>query len=247
MALPRVNTPTYELKIPSTGKKVKYRPFLVKEEKILLMALEEGTPKAMIKAMKDIISACTEDSVKLQDLAPFDMEYFFLQLRGKSVGDSIDLTLNKPLELICGDEDEDCREVCPVKINTDDVIVDTSNVKDSKIELTNKIGVKLNYPDFTTLQKITGVTEDNATADDVVKIVIDCIEYIWEEDEIYKAKDSTKAELIEFIESLSSSQFTKIKEFLDGMPTVRHTVKWECSKCNKSIPIVLEGIEAFFE
>ena len=91
--------------------------------------------------------------------------------------------------------------MCPVKINTDDVIVDTSNVKDSKIELTDKIGIKLNYPDFSTLQKITGVTEDNATAEDVVKIVIDCIEYIWEEDEIYKAKDSTKAELIEFIES----------------------------------------------
>ena len=246
MALPKVNTPTYELKIPSTGQKVKYRPYLVKEEKILLMALEDGSPGAMVKAMRDIISACTEDEIKLKDLAPFDIEYFFLQLRGKSVGDIVDLTFNKPSRVKCGEKNKDCKEVCKLKINLDDISVDSSKVKDSKIQLTDSIGVKMNYPHFEILQKFTDVTDENATPDDVFKIVNECIEYIWDEEEIYKTKDSTKKELIEFTESLSSAQFTKIKDFLEGMPTLRHEVIWKCSKCERQAPILLEGIDSFF-
>jgi len=247
MALPKVKTPTYELKIPSTGQKVKYRPFLVKEEKILLMALEDGSTTAMLKAMKDIITACTEGELKLKGLAPFDMEYFFLQLRGKSVGDAIDLSLNKPARLICGEKNKDCNETCLVKINTDDVKVDSSNAKDSRVQLTDDIGVKLHYPQFETIQKMQGITEDNATTDDLFKVITECIEYIWEGDEIHKTKDYVKDELIEFVESLSSGQFTKIKDFIEGMPTLKHTVTWKCSKCDKTAPIVLEGIDAFFE
>ena len=247
MALPKVNTPTYELKIPSTGKKVKYRPFLVKEEKLLLMAIEEGTPAAMITAMKDIISACTEDEIKLKDLAPFDIEYFFLQLRGKSVGDTVDLHLNKPYSITCGEKNKDCKETSLVKINLDDITVDSSKVKDNKIQLTDNIGIKMIYPQFQTIQKMTGITDKNATGDDVTKLVLECIEYIWDGEEIHKAKDSTKKELTEFIESLSSAQFVKIKDFLEGMPTLRHTVTWKCPKCDKQAPVLLEGIDAFFE
>ena len=247
MALPKVKTPTYELKIPSTGQKVKYRPFLVKEEKLLLMALEDGSTKAMLKAMKDIITACTEGELKLKGLAPFDMEYFFLQLRGKSVGDTIDLSFNKPASLICGEKNENCKETCLVKVNTDDVKVDSSNVKDSKVQLTDDIGVKLHYPQFETIQKMQGVTEDNATTNDLFKVITECIEYIWEGDEIHKTKDYVKDELIEFVESLNSGQFAKIKDFIEGMPTLKHTVTWKCSKCDKTAPIVLEGIDSFFE
>ena len=110
MALPKIAAPTYELTIPSTGQKVKYRPFLVKEEKILLMAIEDGSVATMTKAMKDIISACTEGEVKLNDLAPFDLEYFFLQLRGKSIGDTVDLTFHKPASLKCGEGNKDCQQ-----------------------------------------------------------------------------------------------------------------------------------------
>ena len=120
MALPKLNTPTYELKIPSTGQKVKYRPFLVKEEKILLMALEDGSVTAMSNAMKDIISACTEGEIKIKNLAPFDIEYFFLQLRGKSVGDTVNLSFNKPRSVTCGKKIKDCAEICKIEITNKD-------------------------------------------------------------------------------------------------------------------------------
>ena len=246
MSLPRVNTPTYELKIPSSGKKVKYRPFLVKEEKLLLMALEEGSPGAMSKAMKDIISACTEGDLKLKELSPFDIEYFFLQLRGKSVGDVLELTFPKPYNIECGEENEDCRETCQIQINVEDISVDSTRIKDSKIELSDSIGIKMNYPQFESLQKFSNVTDENATSGDIFKIINECIEYIWDGEEIYKAKDTTKKELDEFIESLSSIQFAKIKDFLEGMPTLRHTVEWKCPKCERKGPIILEGIDAFF-
>ena len=246
MALPKINAPTYELKIPSTGQKIKYRPFLVKEEKILLMAIEDGSIAVMSKAMKDIISACTEGEVKIKDLAPFDIEYFFLRLRGKSVGDTVDLVLHKPAHLTCGEKLKDCTEKCEIKIDINDINVDSSEVKDSKIELTDTIGVKLNYPQFEVIQKFTGTNEDPSPAD-IFALINESIEYIWDEDEIYKAKDSTKKEINEFVESLSTGQFQKIREFFDGMPKLRHEITWKCPKCNKEAPQVLEGIDSFFE
>jgi len=246
MALPKINAPTYELKIPSTGQKVKYRPFLVKEEKILLMAIEDGSVAMMSKAMKDIISACTEGEVKIKDLAPFDIEYFFLQLRGKSVGDTVDLVLHKPTNLTCGEKLKDCTEKCEIKIDINDINVDSSEVKDSKIELTDTIGVKLNYPQFEVIQKFTGTREDPTPAD-IFALINESIEYIWDGEEIYKAKDSTKKEINEFVESLSTGQFQKIREFFDGMPKLRHKITWKCPKCNKEAPQVLEGIDSFFE
>ena len=246
MALPRVVTPTFELTIPSTGEKVSYRPFLVKEEKILLMAIEDGSVAAMSKAMNNIISDCTEGKIKIKDLAPFDIEYFFLQLRGKSVGDTVDLTLRKPRNLTCGEKLEDCTEKCEIQIDINDINVDSSEVKDSKIELTDTIGVKLNYPQFEIIQKFTGIEEDTSP-EHIFELINECIEYIWDGEEIYKAKDSTKKEINEFVESLSSVQFQKIRGFFDGMPKLKHDIMWKCPKCDKEAPMVLEGIDAFFE
>ena len=246
MALPRVVTPTFELTIPSTGEKVSYRPFLVKEEKILLMAIEDGSVAAMSKAMNNIISDCTEGEIKIKDLAPFDIEYFFLQLRGKSVGDTVDLTLRKPRNLTCGEKLKDCTEKCEIKIDINDINVDSSEVKDSKIELTDTIGVKLNYPQFEIIQKFTGIEEDTSP-EHIFELINECIEYIWDGEEIYKAKDSTKKEINEFVESLSSGQFQKIRGFFDGMPKLKHDIMWKCPKCDKEAPMVLEGIDAFFE
>ena len=245
MALPKITTPIYELKIPSTGQKVKYRPFLVKEEKILLMAIEDGSVTAMSKAMNNIISDCTEGEIKIKDLAPFDIEYFFLQLRGKSVGDTVELTLRKPVNLTCGEKLEDCQEICEIKIDINDISVDSSEIKDSKIELTDTIGVKLNYPQFEVIQKFTGIDEDT-TPQHIFELINECIEYIWDGEEIYKAKDSTKKEINEFVESLSTAQFQKIREFFDGMPKLRHVITWKCPKCDKEAPQVLEGIDSFF-
>ncbi len=246
MALPRVASPTFELTIPSTGEKVSYRPFLVKEEKALLMAIEDGSVAAMSKAMNNIISDCTEGEIKIKDLAPFDIEYFFLQLRGKSVGDTVDLTLRKPRNLTCGEKLEDCTEKCEIQIDINDINVDSSKIIDSKIELTDTIGVKLNYPQFEIIQKFTGIEEDTSP-EHIFELINECIEYIWDGEEIYKAKDSTKKEINEFVESLSSGQFQKIRGFFDGMPKLKHDIMWKCPKCDKEAPMVLEGIDAFFE
>ena len=122
----------------------------------------------------------------------------------------------------------------------------TKRIKNSKIELSDSIGIKMNYPQFDMIQKFANLTDQTAKTDDIFKVINECIEYIWDGDEIYKAKDATKKELTEFIESLSSDQFVKIKEFLEGMPTLRHTETWKCSKCDKETPLLLEGIDAFF-
>ena len=247
MALPKVMTPTYELTIPSSGEKISYRPFLVKEEKILLMAIEEGSPASMVKAMRDIISACTENRVKVKDLAPFDIEYFFLQLRGRSIGDVINLDLRKPNNVVCEEEEgENCNQVCNINIKIDDIVVDSSEQIENRIELTDTIGVKMNYPQLETVSKYAGTLGVNMKSEDIFKLINECIEYIWDEDEIFKAKDSTKKELTEFIESLSTDQFSKIRDYFEGMPRLKHTIEWKCPKCDKKTPMLLEGIDAFF-
>jgi len=243
MALPKVSTPTYELIVPSTGEKVSYRPFLVKEEKTLLMAAEDQNISTITKAMRDIISTCTEGEVDLKNLAPYDIEYIFLQLRGKSVGDVINLNLKKPESIEC--EEPECPGSTEVRIDIDDIKIDTSSIIDSKIELTKDIGIKLGFPQLDSVQKYT-TKGGGMTPDGVFKMINDCIEYIWEGKEIYKAKDSTQKELNDFIESLNSEQFNKIRNFFESMPRLRHEVTWTCSKCDKSAPLLLEGIDSFF-
>ena len=243
MALPKVSTPTYELIVPSTGEKVSYRPFLVKEEKTLLMAAEDQNISTITKAMRDIISTCTEGEVDLKNLAPYDIEYIFLQLRGKSIGDVINLNLKKPDSIEC--EESECPGSTEIKVNIDDIKIDTSAIVDSKIELTEDIGIKLGFPQLDSIQKYT--TKGKAMdAGGVFKMINDCIEYIWEGKEIYKAKDSTKKELNDFIESLNTEQFNKIRNFFESMPRLRHEITWTCSKCDKSAPLLLEGIDSFF-
>ena len=243
MALPIVSTPTYELTVPSTGEKVSYRPFLVKEEKTLLMAAEDQNISTITKAMRDIISTCTEGEVDLKTLAPYDIEYIFLQLRGKSIGDVINLNLKKPDSIEC--EESECPGSTEIKVNIDDIKIDTSSIVDSKIQLTEDIGIKLGFPQLDSIQKYT--TKGKAMdAGGVFKMINDCIEYIWEGKEIYKAKDSTQKELNDFIESLNTEQFNKIRNFFESMPRLRHEVTWTCSKCDKSAPLLLEGIDSFF-
>ena len=246
MALPKVSTPTYELIVPSTGEKVSYRPFLVKEEKTLLTAMESGDTTSMTKAMQEIITSCTEGGVKVKDLSPYDIEYFFLHLRGKSVGDVIDLTLNKPPSVVCEEEGENCQQVCEMKLDIGDIKVDSSREVDGKIELTDTIGVKINYPQLETATKYAGTIGTDMKAENIFKMINECIEYVWDGEEIFKAKDSSKKELTEFIESLDTNQFTKIRNFFEGMPRLKHIVEWKCPKCDKTADMLLEGIDSFF-
>ena len=244
MALPKVVTPTYELTIPSTKEKVKFRPFLVKEEKALLMALESGSEQTMSSAMIDIIDSCSQGKIDTKNLAPFDIEYFFLHLRGKSVGENLTIKVPRPEELkCCKDASED--DLCEVEINVDDIKIDTSKGTPSEVKITKDIGLKLKYPNLDLVNKYA-TDGENISADNVFKLISECIEYIWDGDEIYKGKDSTKKELDDFVESLSSGQFTKIREFFESMPRLQHEINWICPKCKKLKPLVLSGVDSFF-
>ena len=245
MALPKVSTPTYELTIPSSGEKVTYRPFLVKEEKTLLMAMETKDTKAMTKAMQDIITSCTDGEVDPKELAPYDLEFFFLQLRGRSIGEIIEVKSPRPPNFTncCKEAEEE--DICELSINIDDIKVDTSKIKPSNIEITKTIGVKMMFPQMDTVQKyqIEGHTMDSG---DVFKLITDCVDYIWDGDDIFKAKDHSKKELTDFIDSLSSGQFEKIREFFESMPRLSHDVDWKCPRCEKSKTLVLTGVDSFF-
>ena len=245
MALPRVASPTYELTIPSSGEKVNYRPFLVKEEKTLLMAMESGDTGSMTKAMKDIISSCTEGDVNIKDLAPFDLEYFFLQLRGRSIGEIIELKSLRPPNFTncCKEATEE--DTCDLNINIDDIKVDTSKIKPSDIEVTKDIGIKMKYPQMDTVQKYN-IEGDTMKSEDIFKLITDCVDYIWDGDDIFKAKDHSKKELNDFIDSLSSGQFAMIREFFESMPRLSHDVDWKCPRCEKSKTLVLTGVDSFF-
>ena len=245
MGLPKVSTPTYELTIPSSGEKVSYRPFLVKEEKTLLMAMESKDTKAMTKAMEDIIFSCTEGSVKIKDLAPFDLEYFFLQLRGRSIGEIIEVKSPRPPNFTncCKEAEEE--DICNLSINIDDIKVDTSKIKPSDIEITKDIGIKMKFPQMDTVQKYN-IEGDTIKSEDVFKLITDCVDYIWDGDDIFKAKDHSKKELNDFIDSLSSGQFEKIKDFFESMPRLEHDVDWKCPRCGKSKTLVLTGVDSFF-
>ena len=242
MALPKVATATYELKIPSTGQKVTYSPFLVKEEKMLMMAADaEGA--AIGKTIKNVLTACAQSKVNIDTLAPFDIEYFFLQLRAKSIGNEIKVRLRKPGSVDC--ETENCQQICEVTIDAEEIKLDRENVPDGKIKITDDIGIKLKYPDIDSMQKFIATGKD-PTADEVFKVIADSIEYIWEGEELYQAKDSTKQELNDFIESLNSEQFAKVRSFFEDMPKLTKDVTWKCSKCEKTAEVKLQGIDAFF-
>ena len=242
MALPKVATATYELKIPSTGKIVKYRPFLVKEEKMLMMAADSEVA-AIGKTIKSVLSACAQSKVNIDTLAPFDIEYFFLQLRAKSIGNEIKVRLRKPGSVDC--ETENCQQICEVTIDAEEIKLDKENVPDGKIKITDDIGIKLKYPDIDSMQKFIATGKD-PTADEVFKIIADSIEYIWEGEELYQAKDSTKQELNDFIESLNAEQFADVRGFFENMPKLTKDVTWKCSKCEKTTEVKLQGIDAFF-
>ena len=230
------------MKIPSTGQKVTYRPFLVKEEKMLMMAADaEGA--AIGKTIKNVLTACAQSKVNIDTLAPFDIEYFFLQLRAKSIGNEIKVRLRKPGSVDC--ETENCQQICEVTIDAEEIKLDKENVPDGKIKITDDIGIKLKYPDIDSMQKFIATGKD-PTADEVFKIIADSIEYIWEGEELYQAKDSTKQELNDFIESLNSEQFAKVRSFFEDMPKLTKDVTWKCSKCEKTAEVKLQGIDAFF-
>ena len=230
MGLPSIATPQFSTKIPSTGQEIEYRPFLVKEEKILLMALEGGDQKEIARATQNIIESCVITDIDVNKLATFDVEHLFLKLRGKSVGELVELKI--------GHSDGECEHKTEVQINLDDIEV-TGDISDGKIMLDDDIGVKMRYPG---IADVSQLDEQNIEA--MFDVINNCIEYVYDKDNVYN--DFSKKEIKDWTETLSQKQFEKLTEFFQNIPKLSYKVEWTCSKCGEKDSITLEGLQSFF-
>ena len=236
MALPKLNTPTYELEIPSTDEKIKFRPFLVKEEKILMMALETKDNAQIVNAVKDIVSECTYNKLNINTMPMFDVEYIFLQIRSKSVGEV------SKVQILCPD---DKKTYTNVEIDLNEVKVQVEDGHTNKIELTDSMGIIMTYPNIDSFSE-NGIQDINAS--NMLDVIGTCILQIYEDkgEKVYEAKDQTKKELVEFIEQLNTKQFQDVQKFFDTMPRLKHTIKVKNPKTKKTSDVTLSGLNDFF-
>jgi len=236
MALPKLTTPTYELVVPSTDEKIKYRPFLVREEKILLIAMESQDTADVILAVKDIVTECTFNKIDLGDMPMFDIEYIFLNIRAKSVGEVTSL------RLLCPDDGETYADV---EIDLSEVEVHVDKGHTNVIKLTDEMGMNMKYPTIDSFDT-TGITD--VTPDNMLDVISSCVGEIYDKkgEEVFAAKDQTKAEIVEFIEQLNTKQFADVQKFFDTMPKLKHVVTIENPKTKVKSDIILQGLNDFF-
>ena len=238
MPLPKISTPTYELELPSTQKKVRYRPFLVKEEKVLLIALETEDTKEITNAIRAVIKSCVlTRGIKVETLPTFDIEYLFLNIRGKSVGEVIEVNL------ICPDDG-----VTEVKKNIpiDDIKIQRTDGHTNQIKLDDNIMMELKYPSLDQFIKNNFDFTEGNQMDQSFELIGSCIDKIYTEEEVWSSSDCTKKELTEFLESMNSSQFKEIENFFETMPKLTHTIKVKNPNTEKENDVVLEGLASFF-
>ena len=238
MPLPKVNTPTYELVLPSTGKKVKYRPFLVREEKILIMALETEDIKQITQAVVDILTECIlTKGIKFENLSTFDIEYLFLNIRAKSVGETVEVNI------ICPDDN---KTSVTVSIDIDSIKVKKNRKHKNIIKLDDNLSLKLKYPSLDQFIGSNFESKDDQSISSTLKVITSCIDVIYTEEESWVGSDSTQKELEEFIDQLNTKQFQLIEEFFNTMPKLSHPVKVKNPVTEVESTVVLEGLAAFF-
>ena len=237
MPLQTIVTPTFELNLPSNGKKIKYRPFLVKEEKILILAIESNSMKDISRAIKDVLKNCIlTKNVKVDELPTFDIEYLFLNIRSRSIGESIELIVTCP---------DDGETKVQTKIYIDEIEVKKDENHSLDIKLDSTYTMRLKYP------SLDQFIDDNFNFDDVTKdnsfdIIASCIDIVFSDEEAWEAKDCTKKELIDFVERLDSNQFKQIETFFDTMPKLSHQIEVENPKTKVKSTVMLEGLASFF-
>lgn len=240
MALPMSNTPIYNLVIPSTGKEFKYRPFLVKEEKALLIAQQSEELQVMVDSLKDVIKSCAKSDLDVDSLATFDLEYIFTQIRAKSVGEQVELIF------ACDEDHGNDNDKAKVKVNIDLSKIEITKPEghESNISLFEDVGVTMKYPTMDVIKNLQNVDDDNI--DEIFNLVSSCIETIYNTDEVFHIKEQTKEEVIEFLNNLTSEQFGKIQNFFQTMPKMTYKVEYDCPICQKKNKQVLEGLQSFF-
>ncbi len=233
MALPKLDNPTYEMVQPSTGETVKFRPFLVKEQKILMMAQETGEGIEMSSAMCDLIKSCTFDKISQPEKLPsFDVEYMFLKIRSKSVGDEVEL------QITCTDDNE---TVVPYTLDLNDVEIQYTEGHNNTVMITDTVGLTMKYPTLEHLRKYT--SDDMGAVELTFGVIADCLENVFDDKEVYE--ELPKKELDEFIESMNNEQFASVQKFFDGIPRLRHEITVTNPKTEKENKIMLEGLQSF--
>ena len=241
MPLPQIATPTYELVLPSTGKKIKYRPFLVKEEKILILALESEDQKQITEAVKSTLKSCISTrGIKIDELPTFDIEYIFLNIRGKSVGESVDLIVTCP---------DDETTTVPVKIYIDEIKVEQSENHTRDIKLDEIYTLRMKYPSLNQFieSNFAIANDEKVTVEDSFKVIASCIDVVFSAEESWSASDSTTKELNDWLGTLDSRQFKQIEDFFETMPKLSHTIKVTNPNTKVESDVKLEGITSFFE
>ena len=235
MALPKIAKITYELVIPSTGKKIKYRPFLVKEEKVLILAQESGSQTEMTRAIKDVISACVQTrGFKVDQMATFDIEYVFLNIRGRSVGESVDVIVTCP---------DDGKTTVPVTIYLDEIEVIFDEHHEANIKLDDTYSVQMKYP---TMEQVMEADAENISVQESLELIAKCIDQIYSEEESFAASDSSLKELVSWVEDLEPKQFAKLENFFTTMPKLSHTITVMNPETDVESSVVLEGLGSFF-
>ena len=238
MPLPTIATPTYELELPSTGKKIKYRPFLVKEEKLLVLALETEDTKQISTAIKTVLKNCIQSrGVKVENLPTFDIEFLFLNIRGKSVGEEIEVNLIAP---------DDKETSVPVTINIDDIKIKKNKGHTNKIKLDKTLMMEMKYPSLDEFVKNNFDFDGEVDMDQSFDLIASCIDKIYNEEEVWSTADCTKKEVKDFLEQMNSLQFKEIESFFDSMPKLSHSVTFTNPKTKVESTVVLEGLSSFF-
>ena len=238
MPLPKISTPTYELNLPSTGKKVQYRPFLVREEKLLVLALESEDSKEITTAMKAVIKNCIQTrGVKVETLPTFDIEYLFLNIRGKSVGEEIEVNI------ICPDDEQ---TTVPVTLLIDDIKVQKSKEHDNKVKLDDSLIMEMKYPSLDQFIKNNFDFNEQNSIDQSFELITSCIDKIYNAEEVWSTADVTKKEMNDFLEQMNSKQFKQIEKFFETMPKLSHDIKVKNPNTGVESTVVLEGLASFF-
>ena len=238
MPLPTISTPTYELTLPSSDKKIKYRPFLVKEEKILILAMESEDTKQIASSIKNVISKCIlSRGIKVEKLSTFDIEYLFLNIRGKSVGEHIEVMVTCP---------DDGKTQVPMSINIDSIKVQKNDEHNKDIKLDDTYTLRMKYPSLAEFTKTNFGSMNEMKVDDTFELIASCIDQVYSEEESWSHQECTKKELSDFIESLNSNQFKMVEKFFETMPKLSHTVKVTNPNTKVESEIKIEGLQSFF-
>ncbi len=241
--LPKLDVPIYETKLISNGEVVRYRPFLVKEQKLFLMAAESEDPKDTVNAIKQVLRNCVLDDIDVENMATFDIEYLFLQLRARSIGEVVNLRFNCNNNVTEKGEEVKCGNLVKIDVNILEVNPTKNESHTNKIQITDKIGVVLKYPTFGTIDSNEIDTQD---MQQILNVIVSCIDYIYDEEQVYYAKDTKKEELVEFIENMKQTDLEKLSAFFTSLPKMKKDVHFHCNKCGYEEDITLEGVQSFF-